>query len=68
MEFSHPRWPLVALIVLAVAFENFWMWTDNRLLFGLPVNLAYHLGLCVAASAILWVVVRHGWPSDGSTD
>ena len=63
MESSHPRWPVAALVVLALAFENFWMWADDGLLFGVPSNLAYHLGLCVAASAALWVVVSRGWPS-----
>lgn len=61
----HPRWPLWLLLALAAAFENFWMWGDSRLVLGVPVNLAYHLGLCLAASAGLAVVVLRGWP-DGA--
>lgn len=64
MQASHPRWPLLVLLALAAAFENFWMWSDSRLVFGIPVNLAYHLGLCVAATFVLAAVVRWGWPSD----
>ena len=66
MEASHPRWPLLALLVLALAFENFWMWTDSRLVLGVPINLAYHVGLCVGATVVLAAVVRWGWP--GSPD
>ncbi|MDE0628715.1 MAG: hypothetical protein OXH99_20150 [Bryobacterales bacterium] len=68
MHRSHPRWPLLVLLVLAAAFENFWMWPDDGLVFGLPVNLAYHLGLCVAASLALAAIVRWGWPHDAAGD
>ena len=64
MEASHPRWPLLALLGLAAAFENFWMWSDSRLVLGVPINLAYHLGLCVAATGVLAAVARWGWPGD----
>ena len=64
MDSKHPRWPLLALLVLAAAFENFWMWSDDRLVLGMPVNLAYHAGLCIAASALLLLVIRRGWPGD----
>lgn len=65
MEGSHPRWPLLVLLALGLAFENAWMWTDDRLLMGIPANLAYHLALCVVATALLAVVVSRGWPSGG---
>ena len=65
MDGSHPRWPLLALLVLAAAFQNFWMWPDGRLVFGLPANLAYHVGLCVAATLVLAAVVRWAWPREG---
>ncbi len=64
MHRSHPRWPLLVALALAAAFENFWMWGDGRLVLGLPVNLAYHLGLCVVASLALAAVVRRGWPAE----
>lgn len=64
MTDSHPRWPLLALLALALLFENFWMWTDDRLILGVPVNLAYHLGLCVATAIVLAGVSRWGWPDD----
>ena len=64
MSGSHPRWPLLLLLLLAVGFENFWLWGSDRLLFGIPVNLAYHVGLCVLGAGLLAAVVRWGWPDD----
>ena len=65
MGTSHPRWPLLALLALAAAFENYWLWPDDSLVFGLPVNLAYHLVLCLVAALVLGAVVRWGWPDGG---
>ena len=33
MSGSHPRWPLLLLLLLGVGFENFWLW-------GAPPSLA----------------------------
>lgn len=68
MSRSHPLWPLLACLALAAAFENWWMWPDSGLFLGLPVNLAYHLGLCAAASVVLAAIVRWGWPRDTGED
>lgn len=68
MRRTHSLWPLLALLALAAAFQNIWMWADDRLLFGLPVNLVYHVALCVATSAIMLVVVRRAWPGDADED
>ena len=64
MPGSHPRWPLLLLLVLAAGFENFWLWSDDRLLLGIPVNLAYHVALCLVGAIALAAVVRWGWPTD----
>ncbi len=68
MRRPFPRWPLLALLGLAAAFENFWMWPSGALVRGLPVNLAYHLGLCVAASVLLAAMARWGWPGDADEE
>ena len=55
-------WPLLILVLLLICFENFWMWDNDAFVFGIPVNLFYHIGLCVATTLAMLVVVRWGWP------
>lgn len=63
---------LLALIpVLYLLHQDWWLWSDTRLLFGfLPVGLAYHIGYTLAVFAWLALFVRFAWPNDseeGST-
>ncbi|HEX8293808.1 MAG TPA: hypothetical protein VF570_18735 [Pyrinomonadaceae bacterium] len=67
-----------ALLVLAVAalyvlHQDFWFWRTARLTipflgidaipFGIiPVGLFYHACFSVAASLLMWLLVRHAWP------
>ena len=45
-----------ALVVLMILHHDWWFWSDGTLLFGfLPVGLAYHAGISLAAG-ILWAV------------
>ena len=55
-------WPLGVLIVLLILFLNFWMWDMDVLVLGLPINLLYHIGLCVVATLSMAVIVRRAWP------
>lgn len=53
------------IVVLAVLHQDFWWWDDaETLVFGfLPIGLAYHAGISIAA-AVLWALaVRHCWPA-----
>ena len=46
----------IALVVLMVLHHDWWLWSDGTLLFGfLPVGLAYHAGISLAAG-ILWAI------------
>lgn len=60
------KWGLALLVLLvAAAHQDFWLWTDKRLVFGfIPVGLAYHAGYSVLASITMWVLVRTVWPED----
>ncbi len=53
------------ILLLAVAHQDFWWWDRiDPLLFGfVPVSLAYHAGVSIAA-ALLWALaVKFCWPS-----
>ena len=67
MSGSYSLRPLWLLLVLFVAYANFWMWNSDRLVLGVPVNLLYHVLLCVAVSVSLPIVLRDVWPDDDDT-
>ena len=51
------------VVVLIVLHHDVWFWDDARLVFGfLPIGLAYHAGLSVAASIVWFLAVRFAWP------
>ena len=62
MKIPVYRRPLAALALLAAAFFNPAAWDNDRLPAGIPLNLVYHSGLCVAAALAMWAVVRKAWP------
>ena len=53
---------MLLIPILVVLFENVWLWDDDRIILGLPVNLLYHIGFCVLVAAVMLVVVRRAWP------
>lgn len=53
----------LAVVVLYLLHNDLWFWHDARLVFGLPVGIAYHVGFCVAASVLLWLLVTYAWPA-----
>ena len=59
-----------SLLVLAVAVlyflhQDFWFWRTSRpFVFGfIPIGLFYHACFAVAASALMWLLVKFAWPS-----
>lgn len=56
-------WGLVAL--LFILHQDVWFWTDDTLIFGfLPIGLAYHAGLSVAAAVTWFLAVKFAWPAE----
>jgi hypothetical protein len=58
---------LPAALLIALAYllhQDFWFWRTARpLVFGfLPVGLFYHAAYTVAASGLMWLLVRYRWP------
>lgn len=53
------------LLVLVSLHHDFWFWNDPSLIAGwLPVGLAWHLGLSIAAVLFWAIVVKVAWPRD----
>ncbi|QDV83634.1 DUF3311 domain-containing protein [Planctomycetes bacterium TBK1r] len=56
-------WGLVVLLV--VLHQDLWNWDNDRLVFGfMPVTLAYHAGISIAASVVWFLATKFAWPSD----
>lgn len=55
---------LYALLALFVLLHNdLWWWDDATFVLGLPIALTYHLGYCLAAMALMALMIRFAWPS-----
>lgn len=59
------RVALGLVVLLAVLHQDLWLWNDASLLFGfLPVGLAWHGGISLAAAFVWYAVTVYAWPSD----
>lgn len=53
----------IALILLAVLHQDFWLWNDATLVFGfMPIGLAYHTAYCIAAAGLWYLAAKYAWP------
>jgi hypothetical protein len=58
------RWLVyLAVPILYLLHQDVWNWDNRNLVLGLPVGLAYHVGFCVAASVLMFCLVRFAWPA-----
>jgi hypothetical protein len=54
--------PLRRVFLLGIALfyllhNDLWLWRDPRLVLGLPAGLAYHLAYCLAAAALMGLLL-----------
>lgn len=50
------------LPLLFLLHNDFWLWDDRRIVLGLPAGMTYHVGFCVAATAVMLLLVNYAWP------
>ncbi len=56
------KWVLYCLLVLLFLLHNdFWFWQTPKLVLGLPVGLLYHILFCIAASLVMYSLVKYAW-------
>ena len=56
-------WILVAALI--VLHHDYWNWNDGTLLAGfLPVGLAYHGVISIAAAVVWMLAVQFAWPNN----
>lgn len=60
-------WVLVVLLI--VLHHDLWNWDNASLVFGfMPVSLAYHAGISIAASVVWYLATRYAWPENMESD
>jgi hypothetical protein len=54
----------VALAGLYLLHNDLFLWNDECLIAGFPSGLVYHAGYCLAASLLMFLLVRFAWPAE----
>ncbi|MEK6300786.1 MAG: DUF3311 domain-containing protein [Acidobacteriota bacterium] len=56
---------LIIVSALYALHQDFWFWRTARpLVFGfLPIGLFYHACYTVVTALVIWMLVKHAWPS-----
>jgi len=53
------------ILVLVVLHQDVWNWDNDRLVLGfIPMTLAYHACISIAASAVWLLAATKAWPAD----
>lgn len=56
------RWVLYCLLVVLLILHNdYWLWKTPDIVLGLPIGLLYHVIYCVAASLLMFFLVKYAW-------
>lgn len=59
----------LSFVVLVVLHHDWWFWSDARLAFGfVPIGLAYHVGISLAAAALWGWAAWNAWPPELEDD
>ena len=54
---------IVLILLLAILHQDFWWWDDRTVVFGfMPVGLAWHMGISIAAGLVGLLAVQFCWP------
>ena len=48
---------LIGIGIFYLLHNDLWLWRDARLVWGLPVGLVYHLAYCLAAAALMGLLL-----------
>jgi len=55
----------IAVVALYILHQDYWFWrTAHPLVFGfIPIGLFYHGAFSIAASLLMWMLVKYAWPA-----
>ncbi len=53
----------IAVAVLVILHQDNWFWDDDTIVLGfLPIGLAWHMGISIAASFLWYLATIFAWP------
>lgn len=57
---------IAGIVLLLILHQDFWWWDDAEpLILGfIPIGLAYHAGISVAAAFMWWLATTYCWPTN----
>ena len=58
----------LALAGLYLLHNDLFLWNDDCLIGGFPSGLLYHVAYCIAASVLMFLMVRFAWPAQLNVD
>ena len=58
----------LALAGLYLLHNDLFLWNDDCLIGGFPSGLLYHVAYCIAASVLMFLMVRFAWPAELNVD
>lgn len=54
---------VVSVVLLALLHQDFWWWDSRALVFDfMPIGLAWHALISLAAAIVWWLAVVYCWP------
>ena len=60
--FSVKNLLYVVIVIVYLLHNDLWFWDDPTLILGIPVGLFYHALYCLAASVMLFLLIKFAWP------
>jgi hypothetical protein len=61
---SSKHWIAAGLLATMYVLHNdWWLWSDSRIVAGLPIGLVYHMTYMLVTAGVLVVAVRLAWPN-----
>ena len=57
---------VIVVVALYILHQDIWFWrTAHPMVFGfIPIGLFYQACFSVAASLVMWLLVKYAWPSE----
>lgn len=59
------NWLWILVFALIVLHQDFWFWNNDYLVGGIiPIGLAYHIGISMAATLVWLAATQLAWPAE----